>query len=207
MIEILGAPRSINVRKVLWLCEELRLAHQCRVPGVDAHALDSAAFRALNPNGTMPVIVDGDFVLWESNTICRYLTGRESRADLLPTSPRERARVEQWLDWQATDLNGAWRYAFLALKRRSPAHRDAMRIAESVADWNRRMQLLDAQLATTGGHVAREAFSLADIVIGLSVQRWWATPMDKPRLDAVGAYRERLMSRAGFARHGVDGEA
>jgi hypothetical protein len=67
-------------------------------------------------------IVEDDFVLWESNTICRYLACTRHRDDLLPTSPAARARVEQWMDWQATDLNTAWRHAFMSLVRESPAY-------------------------------------------------------------------------------------
>ena len=77
----------------------------------------------------VPVIQDGEFVLWESNAICRYLAGKQPRATLLPDDPQARALVEQWMDWQATELNTAWRYSFLALARKSPAHADAAAIA------------------------------------------------------------------------------
>ncbi|HBK46617.1 MAG TPA: glutathione S-transferase, partial [Xanthomonadaceae bacterium] len=130
-----------------------------------------ALLRALNPNALVPVLRDGGFVLWESNTICRYLAARERRGDLLPAEPRHRARVEQWMDWQATELNGAWRYAFMATVRRSPAHADPAAIAASVAAWNAAMAILDAQLARAGAWVLGDTFTLADIVLGLSVQR------------------------------------
>jgi hypothetical protein len=70
------------------------------------------AFRAMNPNAMVPVLIDGDFILWESNSICRYLARKAGRDDLLPGEPRACANVEHWMDWQATDFNSAWRYVF-----------------------------------------------------------------------------------------------
>lgn len=206
MLQLYGKSSSINVRKVLWLCEELALPCEQHAYGSGFAPVDTESFRHLNPNAQVPVIRDGDFVLWESNTICRYLAARERRADLLPDDPRERAQVEQWMDWQATDLNTAWRYVFMARVRRSPAYPDAAAAEASLAQWNRLMAILDAQLARTGAYVAGPAFGLADIVLGLSTQRWRMTPGDKPALAAVEAWFARLCERPGFRRHGCNGE-
>jgi glutathione S-transferase len=201
MLKLLGKAPSINVRKVLWLCAELALEVEHEQWGSGFRPTQTPDFLALNPNGMVPVLIDGSVVLWESNTICRYLAGRQGRADLLPTAPAERARVEQWMDWQATELNSAWRYAFMALVRKSAAHADAVALAHSVDEWNRLMQLLDVQLARTGAFVAGEAFTLADIVLGVSANRWLMTPMQRPPLPAVQAWFGRLASRTGFAAH------
>jgi len=150
------------------------------------------------------VLDDDGFVLWESNTICRYLVGRHGHSELLPAEPQARARIEQWMDWQAGELNNAWRYAFMALSRRSPAHTDAAAIAASRHNWNRHMQILDAQLGKTGAYAAGPAFTLADIGLGLSVHRWLMTPFaadQRPALLAVTAYVERLRQRNGFQQH------
>ncbi len=161
-----------------------------------------AGFESLNPNRLVPVIVDGHFVLWESNTICRYLAGREGRADLLPAESKARARVEQWMDWQATQLNGAWSYAFMSIVRRSAAHADAQAVAASIAAWHRHMQILEGQLEVTGGHAAGPAFTLADVSLGVATHRWIATPMEqRPSLPLVQAYYARLAARPAFARH------
>jgi glutathione S-transferase len=178
MLKLLGKPSSINVRKVLWTCAEIELELEHEAWGSGFRSTQEPAFLALNPNAMVPVIEDGALVLWESNTICRYLAGRHGRSDLLPTAPAERARVEQWMDWQATELNTAWRYAFMALVRKSPQHADPQALASSVGEWNRLMQMLDAQLSKTGAYVAGNAFTLADIVLGLSTNRWLSTPME-----------------------------
>lgn len=109
MLKLLGKSSSINVRKVLWLCTELGLVIDHEEWGAGFRPTQDADFLALNPNALVPVIMDDGFVLWESNTICRYLALRDGRSDLLPAAPRERARVEQWMDWQATEFNNAWR--------------------------------------------------------------------------------------------------
>jgi glutathione S-transferase len=205
MLRILGKPVSINVRKVLWLCEELALPYELEAWGAGYRDTDTPEFRALNPNATVPVIVDGDAVLWESNTICRYLAGKHGRDDLLPRDALARARVEQWMDWQVSDLNNAWRYAFMSLARRSPAHQDAHAVAASVDAWNRHMVILERQLEKAGDFVAGQAFTLADIVIGLSVNRWFMTPIARPDLPQVQAYYDRLGTRAGFRQHGRNG--
>jgi glutathione S-transferase len=205
MLALYGKSSSINVRKVLWLCTELDLAIDQRHHDGRVASADIPGVRALNPNALVPVLRDGDFVLWESNSICRYLAARQRRTDLLPDAPQARALVEQWMDWQATDLNAAWRYAFLALVRDSPAYRDAAAIARSTQDWHRHMGILDAQLQRTGAYAAGAHFTLADIVLGLSTQRWMATPMQRPPLPAVAAYYERLSARPGFLAHGRNG--
>ena len=197
MLKIIGKASSINVRKVLWTCMELGLPFE-REEWEERHA-------ALNPNRMVPVLVDDGFVLWESNTICRYLCNRHGGAALLPPDAGQRAQVEQWMDWQATELNNAWRYAFMALVRHSPAHADPALAATSVDAWNRHMGLLDAQLDATGAFVAGGSFTLADVVLGLSANRWLMTPMARPDYPQVAAWLGRLGEREGFRRHGRNG--
>ena len=201
-MKLLGKSASINVRKVLWSCAELGLD----VAREEQPDLGSPEFRRLNPNAMAPVLIDGDFVLWESNSICRYLAGREGRDDLLPRGPQARARVEQWMDWQAGELNNAWRYAFMGLVRQSPAHQDPALLAAGVAGWNRHLVMLDAQLAQTGTYAVGPQFTLADVVLGLSVHRWLAAPIERPELPAIQAYYERLSERPGFMAHGRNGQ-
>lgn len=200
-MRVLGRTSSINVRKVLWTLDELGLAYQREDWGAGFTPTDDPAFLALNPNGLIPVLVDDQGPLWESNTICRYLAHRHGGGALLPADPRGRAGVEQWMDWQATELNGAWRYAFLALARKTPGFDDPASIAASAAAWNGAMTLLERQLETTGAYAAGQAFTLADVVLGLSTHRWAATPIDHADLPAVRAYYERLGERGAFPPH------
>jgi glutathione S-transferase len=210
MLRILGKASSINVRKVLWTCAELDLPFVREDWGSGFQPTRQPAFLALNPNAAVPVIVDGAgpeaTVLWESNTICRYLAGRYGAGSpLLPAEPAARARVEQWMDWQATDLNNSWRYAFMALVRNSPAHPDAAQVAASIAGWNSAMGIIEGQLAKTGAFAAGADFSLADVVLGLSLNRWLMTPIERPDYPALQAYAGLLRQRPGCREFGMNG--
>ncbi|OBU65419.1 glutathione S-transferase [Stenotrophomonas maltophilia] len=201
MLALYGKPTSINVRKVLWLCAGLDLTlHHEPAPPPDLLA-------ALNPNRQVPVLRDGDFVLWESNSICRYLAARADRDDLLPSQAQDRARVEQWMDWQASDLNSAWRHVFMARVRQHPDYLDDARAEAGMAQWNRLMGVLDAQLAGGRSYVVGDTFTLADIVLGVSTQRWRSTPGAKPLLPHLEAWFERLRLQPGFAEHVDNGVA
>jgi glutathione S-transferase len=212
MLRILGKASSINVRKVLWTCAELDLPFVREDWGSGFQSTQQPAFLALNPNAMVPVIVDGAgvdaTVLWESNTICRYLAGRYGAGtSLLPSEPAARARVEQWMDWQATDLNNSWRYAFMALVRNSPAHTDGALVAAGIAGWNRAMGILEGQLSNTGAFAAGADFSLADVVLGLSLNRWLMTPMERPDYPALQAYAGLLRQRPGCREFCMNGTA
>ena len=207
MLTVLGKPSSINVRKVLWTCEELALPYTLAPWGSAELSLQSPEFLALNPNGMVPVIDDDGFILWESNSICRYLADRYGDGALLAPPSRERARVERWMDWQATDLNTAWRYAFMSLVRRSAAHQDPALLAASIAAWHQQMTLLDRHLAAAGPYVEGARFTLADVVLGLSLNRWKSTPLEHPQLPALERYFALLLERPAFRRHGANGVA
>ena len=192
-LRVLGRTSSINVRKVLWTCAELDLHFE--------HVADDPGLLAMNPNRLVPVIRDGDFVLWESNSICRYLARKSPHTALYPEDAQARALAEQWMDWQATELNAAWRYSFYGIVRRSPAHQDAAQISRSVDAWNGCMGLLDAHFAAGGQFITGEFFTLADVVVGLATHRWLHSPIDKPHLDALHGYYQRLSVRPAFRAH------
>jgi glutathione S-transferase len=158
MLEIYGTPTSINVRNVLWLCDELALDDTLHAYGSGFASVQTPAFRALNPNALVPVLRDGELVLWESNTICRYLAARSQRHDLLPAALAARALVEQWMDWQATELNTAWRYAFMATVRGSAVQTDpqAMRRAWSsgTGTWRSLMHNCNAAVRLFSGRTS-----------------------------------------------------
>lgn len=97
------------------------------------------------------------------------------------------------------------RCAFVGLVRHSSEHQDPAQLASGIANWNRHMRMLDSQLAHTQAYVTGETFTLADIVLGLSAQRWRVAPIERPDLPALCAYREKLGQRPGFLKHAVNG--
>ena len=198
MLRLLGRTSSINVRKALWTAAETQMDFILEDEWGGRRRTEDQEFQALNPNRLVPVLVTEDGALWESNSICRYLATIANRWDLLPSSAFARADVEKWMDWQATDLNTAWRPAFMALVREDSTFSDTD-ILRSIDTWNAMMLLLEKRLADTVSFVTGDTFTLADIVLGLSVQRWLLTPMDRPAAPALVAYRERLLARPAAA--------
>ncbi|ADM10100.1 glutathione S-transferase [Parvularcula bermudensis HTCC2503] len=197
---LMGRPRSINVRKALWALDEVGADYRHEPWGEAGLSLNSDAFVALNPNRLVPVYREGEIVLWESNSICRFVARKAAREDLLPQDFVAAAAVEMWMDWSATTLAAAWRYAFMALMRDKPGYDDPGAIARSVTEWNGRLALLDAHLAAGGPYACGDHFTLADICLGLNVHRWRATPIDHAALPALLAYDARLRDRQAY-RH------
>jgi glutathione S-transferase len=198
MLKILGRVTSVNVRKVLWALDELNLQYEREDWGLPIRDPKVPEFTALNPNAQVPVLIENGFVLWESNAILIYLAEREGV--LLPQHLESRARALQWLIWQATELNAPWGYAVNALIRKTPGYDDPSKIADSMAKWGAKMNILEAQLAKGAPYVAGDEFTIADIVIGLSVHRWMSMPAEKPGLPGVEDYYGQLMSREAGAR-------
>jgi len=195
MLRILGKRQSINVRKVLWTCDEIGLDYLQEDWGAGTRAVSDPEFLALNPKALVPVVVDDGAVLTESNTIVRYLAAKHARTDLLPSDALARARVEEMMDWQATELNQSWRTAFLAIARNNPGAATPEQVRASQTQWAAMMALLERRLARGGPYSCGGTFTLADIVIGLSVNRWFQMPMEWPDMPLARAYRQRLMER------------
>lgn len=204
MMKVLGRVTSINVRKVLWALDELGLPYEREDWGLPLRDPKVPEFLALNPNGQIPVLIDGDFSMWESNAILIYLAEKAGDGRLLPTDPQLRAKALQWLGWQVSDLNPSWMYAIMALMRKVPGYDDPQRIAESMNRWTARMDILEAQLAKGQGFVAGGQFTIADIAIALSLHRWFRLPAEKKAMPAAQAYYERMMAREAGARWMTD---
>lgn len=197
MLRVLGRVTSINVRKVLWALDELGLAYEREDWGLPLRDPNVPEFLALNPNAQVPVLIDGDLVLWESNAILMHLG---EGTDLLPSERKRRALVLQWLVWQATELNPPWGYAVQALIRKVPGYNDPAKVAQSLDRWGHRMTLLQGQLSAGGPYVGGKDFSIADIALGLSVHRWMSIPADKPDFPVIEDYYNLLLSREAGAR-------
>lgn len=199
MVRVLGRVTSINVRKVLWTLDELGVSYEREDWGLPLRDPREPGFLALNPNAQVPVFVEDDgTVLWESNAILIYLA--RTRSTLLPEDAPALGLSLQWLIWQATELNPPWSYALNGLVRKRPGYDDPAKIAESIASWTARMDILEAELAKGRAFIAGDEFSLADIALGLSIHRWFIVPFDHKPLPHVQAYYERLKQRPAGAR-------
>jgi len=199
-LAILGRITSINVRKVTWTADLIGLSYRHEIWGLPHRDPREAEFLKLNPNAQVPVILDDGFVLWESSVIMRYLADKH-RSGLWPVDAKERAVVDQWLTWQATEVAFAWPYAMQALLRKNPAYTDQARIEDSIARWSAAMHIFEARLRETQGYVANDRMSLADIALALATHRWFATPFEHPELPAVRAHYELMRATPEGAKY------
>ncbi len=185
MIRLWGRTTSINVRKVLWTLQEAGVCFERIDAGLAFGVVNDADYVAKNPNRLVPLLEDGDFVLWESNAIVRYLCARYAPA-LYPQDLRARFDAERWMDWQQTTLNRAGSPAFLQLVRTPPEARQQAVIDASRAAMAPCIAMLNAHLshrAWMGG----DAFSRANIPVACDIHRWWNLPQPAP--DALHVQR------------------
>ncbi|MEW9586374.1 glutathione S-transferase family protein [Paraburkholderia sp. DGU8] len=207
-MKLYGRRTSINVQKVLWCLGELGAVegrdYERIDAGLDFGVVNTAEYLALNPNGLVPTLVDGDFVLWESNAIVRYLASAAGNEALLPVGLKERAGVERWMDWQLATLWGTLRVAFLGLTRTPESQRNYDAIRKAHADAGRMLAIVDKVLSAQA-YIAGAEFTVADIGLCLSAHRWFSLA-DKfgqvlepgPMLPSVIKWHRNLSSRQAF---------
>jgi glutathione S-transferase len=200
MLEIVGRRTSGNVMKVLWAADELGLAYTQRDVGGPFGGNDDPAFRALNPNGLVPVVVDDGLVIWESNAIVRHLAGRYGYGTLAPADAGRRARADQWMDWQQTAVGPMITPIFWGLVRTPEERRDHAAIGRAIEQGYRIWGLLDAYLARSP-YVAGADFSMGDIPLGPHAHRWFNLVADRPSMPHFEAWYRRLTERPAFRRH------
>jgi glutathione S-transferase len=200
MIKIWGRATSSNVQKVLWCCAELGIAFDRVDLGGPFGGNQDPEYRALNPNGLVPTVRDGDLVLWESNTICRYLAATRAGESLLPAAPAARALVERWMDWQLSTAGPPMGALLYGLVRTRPEQRDHAAIEaarrKALAAWTIVEDALDGRQWLAG-----PALSMAEIVLGTLVYRWHTLPLERPVLRNLAAWYERMRERPGFKTH------
>ena len=194
MLKIWGRMSSINVKKVVWTAQELALDFQRTEAGGLFGVVRTPDYMALNPNSLVPVIEDGDYVLWESNVIVRYLCARHSPGELYPTDLHERFDAERWMDWQQTTLNPASRPGFWQLIRTPPEQRDPTLLAESNAAVEALMATLDAHLAQRHFMVG-DRFTIADIPLACEVHRWFGLPQARQSRPHIERWYASICAR------------
>ena len=198
-----GRNNSSNVQKVLWTLAELDVPFERVDAGMEHGVVDGAAYRAKNPNKRVPTLEDDGFVLWESNSILRYLamTHSDRSASLYPAAPGARASIDRWLDWQLSTITPAERVLFWGMIRTPPEKRDMAAIAASAKASGEVWTILEERLARHGSPFVEGAdFTLADIVLGVYARRWFIIEVpDRPALPALAAWYERLRARPSFA--------
>ncbi len=200
MIRVWGRPNSINVQKVMWAIAELDLAHERIDAGGAFGGLDTPEYARLNPNRKIPVIQDGETVVWESNAVVRYLAAAYGAGALWPEQPAARAEADRWMDWQLTEIAPLMHPIFWGLVRTPAERRDRSaidRAAEAIGPvWG----VLDAHLADRpfvgGGHL-----TMGDIPVGCAYWRYRNLEVSRPELPHLERWFARLAERPGYRAH------
>jgi glutathione S-transferase len=200
MLKIWGRKNSANVQKAMWAVGELGLPHERIDIGGAFGKNREPPYLALNPNGLVPTLQDGDLVVWEANTIVRHLAREHGQGTLEPADPKARARASQWMDWQLSVLGPAIHATFWGLVRTPPEKRDLAAIETSIKKTTAAITILDAQLATTA-YVAGDQFSMGDIPVGVFGYRFHALVKDRPPLPHFERWFAAIAARPAFQDH------
>jgi len=200
MLKIWGRSTSSNVQKVLWCCAELGIEFDRTDWGGPFGGNRDPEYLRLNPNGLVPTVIDGDLVMWESNTICRYLCATRSGERLYPRDPAARTHVERWMDWQLAVIGGPMGQLLFGLVRSTPETRDAGAIEAARRRALTAWTIVDDAVKERT-YLAGTELSLAEIVLGTQIYRWFAFPIERPELPYLRSWYDRMRQRPGFKEH------
>jgi glutathione S-transferase len=188
--------------KVLWLCAEINEPYERVDWGGEFGGNDDPAYRAMNPNGRVPTVEDGKLVIWESNSILRYLCTTRGADHLYPKDPGARTHVERWMDWQLASSGGAQTTLFFGYVRTPPEKRNAAALETARKEAARIWQIVENWLAVHATpYLGGAAFSIGDIPVGIHARRWFGFPIERPAMPHLKAWYDRIATRPGFIKH------
>jgi glutathione S-transferase len=199
---IWGRANSVNVQKVLWCLAELALPYERIDAGMAYGRTREPFYLAMNPNARIPTLVEGDFVLWESNSVMRYLCLAHGRGTpIYPEAPQRRASVDRWLDWTLSTVQPVDRPVFWALVRTPAAERDMAKIQKD-ADAAAEVWAIADRLLSSRRFIEGDQFTLADIAIGCYARRWLGVEgITRPAQPHLSRWLAGLGERPGFGQH------
>jgi len=210
MMRLWGRTNSINVQKILWCLHELGLKEGADYERIDAGlqfgVVNTPEFLALNPNGLVPTLQDESLVLWESNAILRYLARKYDQGNRFPSDMNSQASADKWLDWQLTTFWPKMRLPFLGLTRIPEQERNYDQIRKDYEAASGQLRILN-QALESHLYCAGNRFSLADIALGLCVNRWIMLADKFPErvgqrtsFPAIEAWIKRLESETAYLK-------
>jgi glutathione S-transferase len=195
-MKLYNANLSPNATRVRGVVNELAIPVEIIDVDLRKGENRSKEFLALNPNGKVPVLVDGDFVLWESRAINAYLASKKPESGLYPDDPHKRAVVDQWSYWGAIHFGPAvQRVVFerLLKQRFGRGEPDENAIEAQVKEVAQFLPILDAQLA--GKEWLAGALSLADFAVASTLVYRNGAGISLADMPNVSAWAERIEAR------------
>jgi glutathione S-transferase len=201
VIKIWGRNTSSNVQKVMWAIGEMGLPHERIDVGGPFGKNREPAYLAMNPNGLVPTLEEEDgFLLWESNTIVRYLAAKHKAPMLEPADLRTRALASKWMDWQLAVAGPAIFECFWGLIRTPPEKRNHAAIEESKNKTTAAVTIMDRQLAKTA-YLAGDEFSYGDVPVGIIAYRYRQLVPERPALPNFERWYSAISARQAFKDH------
>ena len=171
---------SPNVRRVRLTAAVLGLPLEEKTLDLARGEHRSPEFLALNPNGAIPTLVDGDFVLTESRAIMQYLACKKPEAGLIPRDDAARVDVTRWQFWDASHFSpplGTLTFEKIIKPMIGIGEPDARRVDEALDSFQRFAAVLNKRL-DGAPYVVGTALSLADLTIASSLM--YAKQVDLP---------------------------
>ncbi len=198
-MKIWGRINSTNVRKVLWCAEEIGLSYQQIDAGGAFGVVGDPDYVAMNPNGLVPCLQDGDLILWESNVIVRYLAAQYGEAPFAAADAATRASADKWMDWASLSFAVPFRDLFWNLVRCGPDQRDegAMKRGEEQCA---RLMLIADQALSKAPYLSGHDLGIGDVPLGAMAYAWFSLPIARPELPHLGSWYERLCARPAFRK-------
>lgn len=198
MIKLYGIPASRAFRS-LWMLEELGVEYQNVPTNFATGETRSAEFLKLNPNGHIPVLVDGETVLWESLAINLYLARKYGAGRLWPSAVADEGRTFQWSLWAVTELEPTLLTVLMHRRILPKEQRDAALAAASEAKLAGPFGVLDRALSGRS-HLLGDAFSAADLNVA-SVMTWAnLAGLDLGKWPQLGAWLKRCTDRPTYKK-------
>ncbi len=200
MLKIWGRTNSINVQKVLWCCAETGIKYERVDAGMQFGVNNTPEYKAMNPNGLVPLINDDGFVLWESHAIVRYLARKHGMGTLCPSDPKVAADADRWMEWYSTTLWNHMRPIFWNLIRTPPEKRNMADVEDNRQKLAAYLVMADTQLAKTP-YLAGKDFTMGDIPLAVLCHRWFNLPLERPAMPNLERWFKTVGERPGFKQH------
>ncbi|MCV0396120.1 MAG: glutathione S-transferase family protein [Rhizobiaceae bacterium] len=200
MITVHGRASSVNVQIVMWAIAELGLPYERHDVSGPFGGTDTPEFLAMNPNGLVPVIQDGDLTMFESAAIVRYLGAKYGDDRFWPKDPVERAPLDMWAEWAKTTFATAMNPIFMQMVRTREADRNMALVEMSVKQLAKAAAIADARIGD-GPFLFGDAPTFADIIFAHQLYRYYTLPFERTQTPNLDRHYERLTKRPAFAEH------
>jgi glutathione S-transferase len=201
-LTVWGRANSVNVQKALWCLAELDIAYERIDAGMAFGRNNEPDYLAMNPNGRVPTLVDGDFVLWESNAIMQYLADKVPGNTLFPRDPKLRADVVRWLSWDLAhfgDAFGALIFESLLKTKLNLGSPNETRINLAMSWLPRRAAVLEQHL-TGRRYLVGNSVTLADYSVVRFESYRPHTPFDWRPYPNINAYFDHVRTLDSWVR-------